>query len=299
VVNKRGGGPSSFLYEMFGDDLSLAADLTHAYVAGVESRSGGRHGPRERCSFSQLAYYLQCPMRYKLAVLYGLQVPWLDPVDFGANVHRALEAIHQRALAGQVPGEEDVPAIVAGSWVSNRRTRPEQEAKYRAAAVEQLRRYLREHAGSLSRLVQAETAFSFSLAGQMLVGKIDLLRRGEGDGIEVVDFKTSGALPIQAERIDLQLDLYALGTQASLGQAVARQTVHFLKDGQVKTWAWSGERDAAARGRLAEVLEHIAGGDFSPQTDYCPRCEEFRAICPYAPDELRACFKSISETGFF
>jgi hypothetical protein len=119
----------------------------------------------------------------------------------------------------------------------------------------------------------------------VLVGKIDLLRRGEGDGVEVVDFKTSGAVSIESERIDLQLDLYALGTQASLKQAVARQTVHFLGDGQVETWTWSGERDAAAQARLAEVLERIAKGDFSPQTDYCPRCEEFRAICPYAPDE--------------
>jgi DNA helicase-2/ATP-dependent DNA helicase PcrA len=285
VVNKRGGGPSSFLYEMFGDDLGVAADLTRAKIAGVESRAGRRHEPRERCSFSQLAYYLQCPMRYKLAVVYGLQVPWLAPVDFGANVHRALEAIHQRALAGQIPGEEDVAAIVAESWISNRRTQPEREAEYRAAAVRQLRRYLREHGESLARAVRAETAFSFALAGRVLVGKIDLLRQVEEGGLEVVDFKTSAAVPIQAERIDLQLDLYALGTQASLGQAVARQSVHFLGDGQVETWAWSEERDAAAQARLVEVLERIAGGDFSPQTDYCPRCEEFRAICPYAPDE--------------
>jgi DNA helicase-2/ATP-dependent DNA helicase PcrA len=287
VVNKRGGGPSSFLYEMFGDDLGVAADLTRAKIAGVESRAGRRHEPRERCSFSQLAYYLQCPMRYKLAVVYGLQVPWLAPVDFGANVHRALEAIHQRALAGQIPGEEDVAAIVAESWISNRRTQPEREAEYRAAAVRQLRRYLREHGESLARAVRAETAFSFALAGRVLVGKIDLLRQVEEGGLEVVDFKTSAAVPIQAERIDLQLDLYALGTQASLGQAVARQSVHFLGDGQVETWAWSEERDAAAQARLVEVLERIAGGDFSPQTDYCPRCEEFRPICPHAPDELR------------
>ena len=29
-------------------------------------------------------------------------------------------------------------------------------------------------------------------------------------------------------------------------------------------------------------LERIAQGDFAPQLAYCPRCHEFRAICPYA-----------------
>jgi DNA helicase-2/ATP-dependent DNA helicase PcrA len=286
VVNKRGGGPSSFLYEMFGDDLGPAADLTRAYIAEVESHPGSGYEPRERHSFSQLAYFLQCPMRYKLAVVYGLQVPWLDPVDFGANVHRALEAIHQRALDRRVPTEKDVAAIVAETWISNRRTRPEREAEYQAAAVKQLRRYLHEHGESLPHIAQAETGFSFSLTDQVLVGKIDLLRHEEGGRIEVVDFKTSEAVPIEAERIDLQLDLYALGTELSLGQPVAQQTVHFLEDSQVETWEWSGERETTARGHLTEVLERIDRGDFSPQTDYCPRCEEFRAICPYATDEL-------------
>ncbi len=152
--------------------------------------------------------------------------------------------------------------------------------------MNQLRRYLCEHGEGLSRVAQAETTFSFSLTKWVLVGKIDLLcYQGEGR-VEVVDFKTSEAAPLEAERIDLQLDLYALGAELSLGQPVGRQTVHFLADGQVESWVWSVGREAMARGRLTEVLERIDGGDFSPQTGYCPRCEEFRAICPFALDEL-------------
>jgi len=287
VVNKRGGGPSPFLTEMFGDDLHAAADLTGAYVEAVESRPEAGRGPRQRHSFSQLAYFLQCPVRYKFAVLYGLQVPWLDPVDFGANVHRALEAIHQRVLVGYIPTEEDLPVIVAETWISSGRARPEREAEYRVAAVNQLRRYLREHGDSLSRVLQAETSFSFPLADhQMLLGKIDLLRHADDDGgVEVVDFKTSGAAPVEVEQIDLQLDLYALGTEESLGQRVARQTVHFLGDGQVLTWEWSPGRETAARARLTGVLDQIARQEFSPQRSYCARCQEFRAICPYVADE--------------
>jgi DNA helicase-2/ATP-dependent DNA helicase PcrA len=283
VVNKRGGGPSKFLYEMFGDDLHAVADLTEPYIAEIQSRPEVQRGPRERHSFSQLAYFLQCPMRYKFAVVYGLQVPWLDPVDFGANVHRALEAIHQRVLAGHLPTENEVEIIVAEIWLPGGRASPEREEEYRAAAVEQIRRYLREHSDTLSRVLQAETTFSTSLADQVLLGKIDLLRR-EGDGcVEIVDFKTSGAVPVDIERFDLQLDLYALGAEAGLGHEVGRQTVHFLGDGQVATWEWSSGREATARRQLIDVLERIAQQEFPPQSAYCPRCQEFRAICPYAP----------------
>jgi DNA helicase-2/ATP-dependent DNA helicase PcrA len=284
VVNKRGGGPSQFLYEMFGDDLGAAADLAQAHVTEVKNHSETDRGPQERYSFSQLAYFLQCPMRYKFAVVYGLQIPWLDPVDFGANVHRALEAIHQRVLAGRHPTAEEVEAIITETWMSSHRTRPEQEKGYRAAAAKQLRRYLREHGEALARVLQAETHFSSPLAGRVLLGKVDLLRR-DGDGcVEIVDFKTSAKVKMDVGRYDLQLDLYALGTEASLGLQVTRQTAHFLGDGQVVTWEWSPERETAAQEQLTGVLEHIARGEFPPQRTYCSHCQEFGAICPYAPE---------------
>ncbi len=68
VVNKRGGGPSPFLSEMLGEDLHAAADLSQALVTEIESHPITSDGPRERVSFTQLAYFLQCPVRYKFAV---------------------------------------------------------------------------------------------------------------------------------------------------------------------------------------------------------------------------------------
>jgi len=286
VVNKRGGGPSPFLHEMFGGDLRAAADLTTAYITNIESLEDRQTAPRERHSFSQLAYFLQCPMRYKFATVYGFQVPWLDPVDFGANVHRALEAIHQRAIAGQMVTEAEIEGIVHHSWVPSHRATPEREQAYQAAAVQQLRRYVHEHRASLLRAHQAEVTFSLPLNDRVLLGKIDLLRRDRHGGVELVDFKTSHAIPPEAERIDLQLDLYALGAQESLGHTVTRQTVHFLGDGQVISWAWDEGRAQAAHSELRAILNQIHAGKFAPNPAYCNRCHEFLAICPYAAAPL-------------
>jgi len=285
VVNKRGGGPSPFVKEMFGEDLQALSDLANAYVEKVISKGKAQNGPRQRHSFSQLAYFLQCPMRYKLAVVYGFRPPWLDPVGYGANVHRALQEIHIRAAEGRIPGKEDIADIVSQTWVSNRRTKPQREEQFKKAAIKQLSRYVEGHKSSLSAALRAETSFSFTLQDQVMLGKIDLLRREKNDGIDIVDFKTSKADELKKEGIDLQLDLYALGAEESLGLKVEKTTVHFLGDGKQHSTAWSEERKAKATSRLTDILDQIDAGDFPPNYHYCSACEEFREICPFAKIE--------------
>ena len=284
VVNKRGGGPSPFLFEMLGQDLGAATELSQAYVAEVESHPLSPVGPRERLSFTQLAYYLQCPVRFKFAVVYGLELPRPDPVDFGANVHRALLGIHERARTGQIPALEEVEGIVTAAWVPAPQADPAQDRQAQKAALRQLRHYVAHYRESLSRVAQAEAGFSFGMDRYVLVGKIDLLRHVEG-GYELVDFKAGKSIPAALEQVDAQLDLYALGAESSLKLPVVQQGVHFLEDDKVYTWEWSSERAESARERLGALLDQIAWQEFPPRSAYCPRCDEFRTICPYAEDE--------------
>jgi DNA helicase-2/ATP-dependent DNA helicase PcrA len=112
------------------------------------------------------------------------------------------------------------------------------------------------------------------------VGKIDLLRRIDG-GHELVDFKTGRSAPAALEQVDVQLDLYALGAESSLGIPVVRRGVHFLEDDQIHTWEWSPERAASTKERLRALVDQITRREFPPRLAYCPRCNEFQAICPY------------------
>jgi len=284
VVNKRGGGPSPFLSEMLGDDLHVAADLSQAYVAAVESQPVTWAGPRERVSFTRLAYFLQCPVRYKFAVLYGLELPRPDPVDFGANVHRALLDIHERARVGQAPSPKEVEEIVAAAWVPAPQADPAQDRQAQKAAVRQLQHYITHHSASLSRVAQAEVAFSFGLERHVLVGKIDLLRHMD-DGYELVDFKAGRSAPAALEQVDTQLDLYALGSETSLRVPIVQRSAHFLEDDKVYTWEWSPEHAMSAREQLGTLLNQIVQQEFPPRLAYCPHCNEFQSICPYREGE--------------
>jgi DNA helicase-2/ATP-dependent DNA helicase PcrA len=287
VVNKRGGGPSSFLTEMFGPDLYAAAAYSEDKVQEIESRPASNRGPRPRHSFSQLAYYLQCPMRYKFAVVYGLETPWLDPVDFGANVHRCLEAIHQRALQSEITTPDELPDLVEQTWLSTPRSEPEQEAGYQRAAVNQLTRYLEEYGDRLAETLLAETTFSLPYDDDVLLGKVDLVRKAGEEGVEIVDFKTSASISGEMEQVAMQLGVYSLGAEGALSLPVSRQTAHFLEDGQVVSWDWTPNHKSEAEIELKDLLERIRTEKFPPRLAYCIHCSEFRAICPHYANTLK------------
>lgn len=288
IVNKRGGGPSPFVYEMFGDDLRAAAEFSDEKIKEIESRRSGGQEPRPRYNYSQLGYYLQCPLRYKYTVVYGLVVPWQDPADYGANVHRCLEAIHQRAIRGEMIDPEELPNLVAESWFSTPRSQPEQEESLQKAAVHQLRQYLEAYGNRMSDVQQAETHFSSAVGQHIFTGKVDLIRQAvKSDlpghrGVEIVDFKTSASGLEDSTQVELQLAIYALGVEASLGQPVACQTAHFLGDGQAVSWEWNEKRKTETQVQLSDLLGRIERQEFPPRQLYCSRCHEFKAVCPYA-----------------
>jgi len=284
VVNKRGGGPSRFLHEMFGDDLHAVAGTSAAYIEEqIASRDTGGGEPRRRHSYSQIAYYLQCPLRYKFAEVYDLQTPAPEPHNFGANVHRALKALHQRVLNGQPLALDDIPALVEAAWLSNPQVAPDEEQALKQRAIDQIRGYVERHETDLARIRDVERDFAFSLDEHVLAGRIDLVRRDES-GEEIVDFKTGTSTFAATDQIDTQLALYALGARADLDLDVHRQTVHFLGDNVARSWDWSEETGQTAYARLDDILDHVVAGDFTPRTAYCARCDEFRALCPHVAD---------------
>jgi DNA helicase-2/ATP-dependent DNA helicase PcrA len=280
VVNKRGGGPSPFLVEMLGQDLLAAADLSQACVNEIESRTESIVGPRERLSFSQLVYFLQCPVRYKFAVVYGMELPRPDPIDFGANVHRALLNIHDQARQGHITRPANIEGIIALTWMPAIQADPSQDRQAKKAAVRQLQQYVTHYADSLKRIFQAEAGFSFELKQHVLVGKIDLLRKSEG-GFELVDFKAGRSSSAALEQVAAQLDLYALGAGSSLKLPITKLCAHFLEDDQVYTRDWSLSREELARNGFEYIIDRITRHNFTPRFNYCAHCAEFRTICPY------------------
>jgi len=134
-------GPSVFLEEMFGEDLMNVTDFTQSHIENAESKPR-LNAIMSRYCFSQLSYFLECPMRYKYAVVYNLRIPWQEAMGFGDNVHRVMEAIHDQAMQGRVPTDDEIPGIVAGKWINGNFIRPDEEKELMSVATKQIFSYL-------------------------------------------------------------------------------------------------------------------------------------------------------------
>ncbi len=282
VVNKRGGGPSRFVSEMFGENLKQAAQWTQEKILVINSNEGQSSQPRRRYSFSDIIYYVQCPLRYKYAMVYGLEAPWQEPVNFGANVHRILEKIHRYLMAGEKISDLDIRAIVDKWWIPSKKSSEAEEERYKAAAVRQIENYIHHHAPDPNEIIQPESNFVFELDHYVLSGKVDLIKKCADESLEIVDFKTSKMGDYELQGFSLQIDLYSLGIEATLNKRVKRETLYFLGDNQMVTFDWTPERKEHSRQEIISILENIEASHFEPNPAFCPFCTEFQKICPYS-----------------
>jgi ATP-dependent helicase/nuclease subunit B len=204
----------------------------------------------KRISVTAFRDYLECPFRYYLKHILGMealddQKTELDAMDFGSLVH---DTLHEMALNEEMRRCEDIARLQdylcdrAADWVTERfgRTPPLQVEVQLESARQRLRQAARVQA-RLARdgweIVHAEMKIQGQMEGVEIRGKIDRIDRHRQTGnIRLLDYKTTdkggtpeaahfGSLSVQGEWpeyarvgvagkqrrwIDLQLPLYAI-----------------------------------------------------------------------------------------
>ncbi len=236
---------------------------------------------RPTLSFSAVNAYLTCPLRYWLQYEARLSVPGWYFAQYGASLHRALEAIHTRILEGQGVDEQTAVALLEQCWVPFGLRHREDEQRLRQTATECIVRYVRHYAHTFPRVRHPELTFSHETDACVLTGRVDLVRQGTTDTLELVDFKTRAAGGIALLRADLQLGLYALACESLLGRPISRLVVHLLADGREVEYPWDPAARAAACAALHQVAAGLQERRFPPTPgEHCRACE-FRALCPY------------------
>jgi DNA helicase-2/ATP-dependent DNA helicase PcrA len=284
LVAKRGGGPSPFVHEMFGEDLHAAAHFSLEKLNQIQKQES-RHRERSRYSFSQLNTYLDCPYRYKLAEVYGFPPPEQQPVYFGAKIHRLLQIIHQNALEKRFLTPTDLPELIDQYWTDGQKQSDAEKTTYRQDALTRLQAYLRDAQDSLPRTEQAELSFSFPFENALIACKIDLVQQTPEEQREIVDFKTSPHSAQEEERVKLQLGLYALGLEATSHQPVSLLTAYYLgKENKTLSWPWDEELKASVLHQIHPLLDHIEAEQFIPDLSFCKKCAEYSRFCPYSAE---------------
>jgi ATP-dependent helicase/nuclease subunit A len=185
--------------------------------------------------------------------------PAIDPLGLGTLVHAVLEEVdfarpENAALLAERHALEHVG----------------DDKNAVAQAVEMLERFLQSaRAKEIAAAKKIHRELEFLLAwppegernaGQYFQGFLDLLYQDAVGDWHILDFKTNTVSELNIEETaahyEMQMLVYALAAEKILKSPPRELTLHFLRTGQEKSFAW----DAAARNRAVKLVEECERG---------------------------------------
>lgn len=240
---------------------------------------------------SHITVYETCALQYKFYKELEFMPVRANAMLFGTLVHETIEDIHRAALRHeeQTITEENVSRWFNSNYVSLTKTEHTYlAAPQREAALKQVLRYVDRQHDNWSQIQQAEVDVSLVKPDYIIEGKVDLIR-GEGDTVEIVDFKSQRKPDMvkdreQLERYRRQLHIYAHLVEKRTGQKVSKMHIYYTgEDGGVPTITYPYTK-SAVEGTMAvfdETVKKIMKKDFhrcAKDPKVCNACD-FRFYC--------------------
>ena len=240
---------------------------------------------------SHITVYETCALQYKFYKELDFMPVRANAMLFGTLVHETIEDIHRAALRHeeQTITEENVSRWFDSNYVSLTKTEHTYLADpQRKAALKQVLRYMERQHGDWSLIQQAEVDVSLVKQDYIIEGKIDLIR-GEGDTVEIVDFKSQRKPDMvkdreQLERYRRQLHIYAYLVEQRTGQKVSKMHLYYTgEESGVPTITYPYTK-TAVEGTMAvfdDTVHKIMKKDFHRCADdpkVCNACD-FRFYC--------------------
>ena len=183
---------------------------------------------------SHVTVYENCARQYQFFKELDFTPVRSNAILFGTLVHQTIEDIHKTALRGEV---EDIDAERVERWLrDNYRHLSKRERRYLSqqainSALLHVLRYVDHVGGDWSQVVAAEVDVSLVRESYILGGSIDLVQ-GEGDTVDIVDFKSEAKPDLErdADRIQRyrrQLEVYGHLVQERHGKRVRKLHLHY------------------------------------------------------------------------
>lgn len=151
------------------------------------------------------------------------------------------------------------------------------------AAYKQVLRYVERNQSDWSRIQDAEVEVSLVKPDYILLGKVDLIR-GEGDTVEIVDFKSEKKPDVLIETAEMnryrrQLEVYAHLIEEKTGKKVSKMHLYYTgEDNGVPTITFNKSTEMIDKTikEFDEVVEKIQHKDFSGRAkdkNLCANCD--------------------------
>ena len=273
--------PSDYLLEVAGGDPPARATLP---LPGPFAPPADEVEELPTLSFSDLALYEGCPLRYRLSTSLGFQPQLATELGYGRAIHHILRRLADMTRAsGILPSLADVERTLQEEFYLPFANKPafDQLLGRARALVDQ---YLGEYREDLLRVWETERAFALHLDNGVVNGRADVIldREGGVDGaLALVDYKTATEQTTD-DVFAFQLAIYAAAGRGE-GIDVVKAYLHELTPGLRREVPVDVAATTSARTRASGLVDGVLAGRFPPRPDgaRCKRCD-VKAICRHA-----------------
>lgn len=240
---------------------------------------------------SHIALYENCSLQYKIFKEVGFAPVRTGATLFGTLVHQTIEDIHRAVLRNE---KETITEANIETWFENNYAHlSKKEHTFlaeptRNAALRQVKKYADKESGDWERVIDAEVEISHVEPDYILSGKIDLLR-GEGNTVEIVDFKAEKKPDMEKDRESIaryyrQLQLYSFIVEQRFGLSVSKMYLYYTGETDGKpTIDFDNRASDMAKAIMAvdKTVRKIQCKDFSGRSSnekMCKNCD-LRYFC--------------------
>ena len=235
---------------------------------------------------SDISLYEKCSLQYKIYRELSFSPVRVGSTLFGSLVHQTIEDVHKAVLRGE---DRMITNDNISLWFKNNyRTLAEAQRSYLGeaqlnAAKKQVLNYVENNQSNFSLLKEAEVNVSLVQKDYILNGQIDLVK-GQGDTVEIIDFKAEKKPDIHSERdryeqYKKQLEIYAYLLEQRYGLEVSKMHLYYTGAENENPRITFNKNHDAIENTIAEfdaVVESIQKKDFtclSNNLKLCSNCD--------------------------
>lgn len=236
-------------------------------------------------TFSNLQMFDICPLHYKAKTIFNIPTPVASVQSFGISIHNTLHNLYKDFGNGKTASLKKLQDILKKEWLSEGYNSKKHEEERFLQAVKMLQEFYKKEYNATTKTLGLELPFSFILKnGVKVFGKIDRVDRN-GNGIEIIDYKTGEDNPKAKKTHELQLKMYALAATKikddifNRGPENITLTLHFLEGNTKKSMNFKQEDLNRLEDDLIEKISEIEKSDFKCSKNIlCANCE-YKMLC--------------------
>jgi DNA helicase-2/ATP-dependent DNA helicase PcrA len=240
---------------------------------------------------SHISIYDGCPSQYKYYKEYGFSQNKMIHTSIGTLVHATLEDMNKCIIAGRI---DRVNEAAIEEWFSLNYKSVQEQTGYnltdeqRDNALQQVLRYYRHRKDELGKVWRAEEEINLVLPDYILQGVVDLIE-GEGDTVEIVDYKTGPkpdivGHPERVEHYRKQLEIYSYLIEKRYGKKVIRMHLYYTNcqnNDPLITFEWTQDAIDSTISEISETIRNIEDKKFNGSATNSYACSfcDMRFVC--------------------